>query len=119
MTNVIRHKGYSATVAFDADDRIFFGRIAGIADGIGFHADTVDGLIAAFGEAVDDYLETCRVVGKTPDKPYSGKLMLRVDPALHAQAALAAELAGKSLNQLGEEALRVVAERTLATRAAA
>lgn len=116
MTNVIRHKGYSATVAFDADDRIFFGRIAGIADGVGFHADTVDGLIAAFNEAVEDYLETCLAVGKTPEKPYSGKLMLRVDPALHARAALAAELAGKSLNQLGEEALRFMAERTLAGR---
>lgn len=119
MTNVISHKGYSATVGFDAEDRIFFGRIAGIADGVGFHADTVDGLIAAFEEAVEDYLEACARVGKNPDKPYSGKLMLRVAPSVHAQAALAARLTGKSLNQFGEEALRQVAERTVADRAAA
>jgi len=112
MTNILRHKGYSARVAFDADERIFFGRIAGIADGVGFHADTVDGLVAAFEEAVDDYLETCAKVGKKPDKPYSGKLMLRVDPGVHAKAALAAQLAGKSLNQFGEEALRAASERT-------
>ena len=55
---------------------------------------------------MDDYLETCRITGKLPERPYSGKLMFRVDPALHAKAARAAELAGKSLNQWGEEALR-------------
>lgn len=111
MTNVLRHNGYSARVEFDADDRIFFGRIAGIADGVGFHADTVDGLVAAFEEAVDDYLETCATIGRKPDKPYSGKLMLRVDPNIHARAALAAQLAGKSLNQFGEEALRAASEQ--------
>ncbi len=111
MTNILRHKGYSARVEFDADDRIFVGRIAGIADGVGFHADTVVGLVAAFEEAVDDYLETCAAIGKEPDKPYSGKLMLRVDPNVHARAALAAQLAGKSLNQFGEEALRTASEQ--------
>ena len=64
MTDVLRHKGYSARIEFDAEDRIFFGRIAGIADGIGFHADTADGLVAAFEEAVEDYLETCAKIGK-------------------------------------------------------
>jgi predicted HicB family RNase H-like nuclease len=111
MTNVLQHKGYSARIEFDADDRIFFGRIAGIADGVGFHAETVEGLVAAFEEAVVDYLETCAKVGKKPDKPYSGKLMLRVDPRVHAKAALAAQLAGKSLNQFSEEALRTASER--------
>jgi len=111
MTNILRHKGYSARVEFDADDGIFFGRIAGIEDGVGFHADTVAGLIAAFEEAVDDYLETCARIGKAADKPYSGKMMLRVSPETHAKAALAAKLSGKSLNQFGEEALRQAAER--------
>lgn len=99
------HKDCSARVEFDADDRIFFGRIAGIADGVGFHADTVDGLIAAFEEAVDDHLATCVRVGKRPDRPYSGKLMLRNKPELHRALALRAALAGKSLNQFGAEAL--------------
>jgi predicted HicB family RNase H-like nuclease len=111
MTNILRHKGYAARVEFDAGDGIFFGRIAGIEDGIGFHADTVPGLVAAFEEAVDDYLETCAAVGKPPEKPYSGKMMLRVSPEVHAKAALAAKLAGKSLNQFGEEALREAADR--------
>ena len=104
--NVLKYKGYWASVEFDEDDMILVGRIAGINDVIGFHADTVEDLVAAFHEAVEDYLETCAKIGKAPEKSYSGKLMLRVDPALHARLARAAELAGKSLNQLGEEALK-------------
>jgi predicted HicB family RNase H-like nuclease len=106
MTNVVKHKGYYARVEFDADDRVFFGRIAGIEDGISFHSDTVDGLIAAFEEAVDDYLQTCERVGKAAERPYSGTVYLRVDPSTHAEAAIAAALAGMSLNQFGEEALQ-------------
>ena len=68
-------------------------------------ADNVADLRQAFHDAVDDYLATCARIGKTPEKSYSGKLMLRVDPRLHARLVRAAKLAGKSLNQFGEEAL--------------
>jgi predicted HicB family RNase H-like nuclease len=100
------YKGYAARIEFDGDDEIFFGKIAGIQDSISFHADTVADLKKAFHEAVDDYVATCARVGKDPQKPYSGNLMLRVEPALHSQVATAAEMAGLSLNQWGEEVLR-------------
>jgi predicted HicB family RNase H-like nuclease len=106
MSNILDHRGYRARVEFDADDGIFVGRIAAIRDGVTFHADTVAGLVDAFREAVDDYLETCAKIGKTPEKPYSGRMMLRVDPAIHAKSVEAAELAGKSLNQWTEDVLR-------------
>ena len=109
MSNVLKHKGYAARVEFDAEDGIFFGRVAGIADKVSFHADSVKELVDAFKEAVEDYLETCARIGKRPDKPYSGNLMLRVDPSVHAQVALAAKLSGKSVNQWSEEALRTAA----------
>lgn len=105
MSNILTHKGYSARVEFDDEDGIFFGQIAGLRDGVGFHADSVEGLRAAFREAVDDYLETCARVGKDPNKPYSGQVMFRITPETHRRAALAAELAGKSLNQWAEEVL--------------
>lgn len=105
MTNRMTYKGYTARIEFDDDDGIFFGRVAGIRDGVGFHADTVDGLRAAFREAVDDYLETCAKLGKEPQKAFSGQMMFRVNPEVHRKAALAAELAGKSLNQWAEEVL--------------
>lgn len=103
--NILQYKGYSARVEFDADDGLFFGRLAGVNDVIGFHADSVTELVSAFHEAVDDYVETCAKLGKSPEKPCSGRLMLRVDPKVHASALRAAELAGLSLNQWSERVL--------------
>lgn len=108
---VLMYKGYAATVEFDADDMILVGKLTGIDDVIGFHADDSKEFIAAFHEAVDDYIETCAKAGRAPQKPYSGKVMFRIDPTVHAQAALAAQLAGKSLNAWGEQALREAAEK--------
>ena len=105
MTNTMSYKGYSARVEYDDEDGIFTGRVAGIRDGVGFHADSVDDLRRAFREAVEDYLETCARVGKAPQKPFSGRMMFRVNPEVHRRAAIAAELAGKSLNQWAEEVL--------------
>ena len=66
--NVLTYKTYSARVEFDAEDKILHGRIAGIRDGVTFHASDVDELQRAFREAVDDYVETCAKIGKTPQK---------------------------------------------------
>lgn len=113
MTNVLKHNGYQARVDFDADDRIFIGRIVGIDDIVTFHANTVDGLLEAFKESLEDYIETCAKVGKNPERSYSGTVYLRVNEATHANAAKAAQLAGKSLNEFGEEALQMAAARYL------
>lgn len=99
------YKGYSARVEYDDEDGIFVGRIAGIRDGVGFHADSVAELREAFHEAVEDYIETCASIGKEPQKAFSGQMMFRVNPELHRRAAVAAELAGKSLNQWAEDVL--------------
>jgi predicted HicB family RNase H-like nuclease len=105
MSNVMTYKGHQARIEYDDEDGIFTGRLAGIRDGVGFHADTVEGLREAFHVAVEDYLETCAKIGKEPQKAYSGQMMFRVNPEVHRKAALAAELAGKSLNQWAEEVL--------------
>ena len=105
MTNTMSYKGYSARIAYDDEDGIFTGQIAGIRDRVGFHADTVEGLREAFLEAVEDYIDTCASVGKEPQKTYSGQVMFRVSPEVHRRAALAAELSGKSLNQWAEDVL--------------
>ena len=56
-----------AVVGFDPDDEIFTGRIVGINDVVGFHATTVKALKTAFHEAVEDYLATCKGLGKRPE----------------------------------------------------
>ena len=111
MMNVLEYKGYSARVELDPDDECFVGRLAGINDIVGFHGETIAELKAAFHEAVDDYVETCSKAGKPPERPYSGKVMFRISPEVHARAALAAELKGVSLNQWAEEVLAKAVEK--------
>ncbi len=101
----MKHKGYSARIEYSDEDSCFVGHIAGIRDIVGFHGEAVSELRAAFEEAVDDYLETCQKLGKQPKKPYSGKLLLRIPPKVHAAVAQAAEVSGKSINQWAADML--------------
>ncbi len=68
---MMKNKGYSARIHRDDEDGIFIGRVTGIRDGVGFHADNVRALREAFREAVDDYLATCAKAGKVPQRPCS------------------------------------------------
>jgi predicted HicB family RNase H-like nuclease len=103
--NMMRHRGYAARIEYSDADKCFVGHIAGIRDIVGFHGESVEELRAAFEDAVDDYLETCEKIGKAPQRPYSGKIMLRIPPELHADIAMRAEASGKSLNQWAADAL--------------
>jgi predicted HicB family RNase H-like nuclease len=114
MSNALTYKGFNARVEFDAEDRIFVGRIAGIRDIISFHAETVSGLEKAFKESVNDYLKACEALGQSPNKPVSGNLMLRVPTDVHAKALEAAELSGQSLNVWATEVLRRATTNQLA-----
>ena len=107
MMNTMTYKGYTARIEYDDTDRIFVGRLAGMRDIVGFHASTVDALESAFHESVDDYVQACKKLGQTPQKPASGKLMLRVAPEIHRAALIAAQASGKSLNQWAATALQI------------
>ncbi|MDU9048198.1 MAG: type II toxin-antitoxin system HicB family antitoxin [Candidatus Electrothrix sp. Rat3] len=97
--NAMTYKGYAASIEYNENDGCFVGHITGIRDRVGFHGESVAELKAAFQEAVEDYLETCAVVGKKPQKPYSGKLTLRIQPELHAAIATAAQVNGQNIQQ--------------------
>jgi predicted HicB family RNase H-like nuclease len=109
--NILTHKGYTARIHFDDRDGVFVGRVLGLRDIVSFHADSVARLRTAFKAAVEDYLADCEERGVSPEKPSSGKLLLRVPPEVHGQAMIAAQAAGKSLNQWVADALtKAVAE---------
>ncbi|WP_259759222.1 type II toxin-antitoxin system HicB family antitoxin [Pseudomonas sp. GCEP-101] len=95
----MKYRGYAARIEYSDDDGLFIGHIAGIRDVVGFHGESVSELREAFEEAVDDYLATCEKLGREPQRPFSGKLSLRLDPQLHAQVAIKAELSNQSINQ--------------------
>jgi predicted HicB family RNase H-like nuclease len=99
----MRYKGYAARIEYDARDDIFVGRVLGMRDIISFHASSVPELHEAFRGALEDYLADYAEQGIAPEKPASGKVMLRIRPEVHAAASVAARAAGKSLNQWADE----------------
>jgi predicted HicB family RNase H-like nuclease len=107
--NTMTTKGYTARVDFDERDNIFVGRVLGVRDIISFHGETVDQLRGEFESAVQDYLADCEERGISPERPTSGKLLLRMPPEVHGKALVAAQAAGKSLNQWATEVLQEAA----------
>jgi predicted HicB family RNase H-like nuclease len=106
----VTYRGCTARVEYDPRDEAFVGRVLGIEDRITFHGATVVTLRRDFHAAVDHYLADCAARGRAPQKPYSGKILLRVAPEIHARAAMTAEAQGKSLNRWAAE---VLAQRSL------
>ena len=95
----MKYKGYTARIDFDSKDEIFCGRLLGMNEALVFHGASVEELRGDFEFAVDHYLAECERLGKTPEKPASGKMLLRLSPELHASAMVAAAASGKSVNQ--------------------
>jgi predicted HicB family RNase H-like nuclease len=93
------YKGYSARVTLDEEQGLFHGEVIGITDVVTFQGRTAEELTAAFHESIDDYLAFCRERGEEPDKPYSGRFVVRVAPELHRQVAMAAKRAAVSMNE--------------------
>ena len=96
--NSIEYNGYVGIFSYDEEADAFHGRVVGLRDVITFEGRSVDELKKALAESVEDYLDFCRQRGEEPEKPLSGKFVVRVDPALHRAIAVAAERDGKSLN---------------------
>ncbi len=104
--STMNFQGYAARVEYDERDDIFVGRVLGLRSIISFHGKTVAELRRAFTAAVKDYLADCREQGISPEKPASGKLLIRVPPEVHSLALIKAQSMGKSLNQWATEALQ-------------
>lgn len=93
------YKGYAARIGYSDEDELLIGRVVGIRDIITFHGNSVDEIRAAFQEAIDFYLETCAERGEKPNRPYSGKLLVRMPIETHEAVATMADVSGKSINQ--------------------
>ena len=107
--NHMSYRGYTARMDFDAEDKIIVGRVIDIDDIITFHGASVAEFEAAFNTAVDGYIQACEQLGQAPDKPASGRMMLRVNPVVHAAAVKASARSGQSLNKWAEKVLKAAA----------
>lgn len=116
MKNTMTYRGYTASLEFDPDDNILVGRVLDIDDIVCFHGESVAAFKAALHEAVDDYVTACEKLGQSPEKPASGRMMLRVAPVVHAAALKAAAHAGQSLNRWVERTLREATHTRIGTQ---
>lgn len=105
MMSVMTYRGYTASMDFDPEDKIIVGRVRDIEDIITFHAESVGEFESIFHSTIDDYVAACEQLGSAPEKPASGRLMLRIAPTVHAAALKAAARSGTSLNKWAEHVL--------------
>lgn len=96
---MLKYKGYEGVIDdIDAETGWLAGNVIGIQGAITFEGATAAELEKAFRESVDDYLEFCANLAEEPEKPFSGKFVVRVSPELHRRVSEAARKADVSLN---------------------
>ena len=96
---MLKYKGYTGYVEFDDESGIFHGEVLDLRDVITFQGKSVEEIKKSFRDSIDDYLEFCKERNEKADKPFSGRLMVRLPPRLHRKAYISARQEGKSLNQ--------------------
>ena len=94
----MRYKGYEASVEFDEKAEIFFGKVLNTSDVITFQSESSKELMKEFQESVDEYLAFCENLGEEPEKPFSGKILVRLGENLHKEVALIASRKKTSIN---------------------
>lgn len=104
--NHFEYKGYLGSAEIDVESRVLVGKLLFLRDVVAYSGTDVNGLEAAFREAVDEYLATCAELGDEPDVPCKGSFNVRVGAPLHREIALKARARGIGLNEMVCEALR-------------
>ena len=103
---MMEYKGYVGKAEFDDEAEVFYGEVIGLRDVVTFRGVSVKELQKSFKDSIDDYLAFCKRMGKTPDVPASGRLILRIPPELHSRAAVIAKSEGRSLNTWVADAVK-------------
>jgi predicted HicB family RNase H-like nuclease len=99
MENTFEYKGYVGQFHYEPGDEAFHGVVVGLRDVVHFQGACVAELQESFRGSVDDYLQWCAEEGVEPEKPYTGRFVVRIPPDLHRSITMKARLAGVSLNQ--------------------
>lgn len=102
----MNYKGYYGHVVYDDEAKIFHGEVINTRTVITFQGKTVDEIEQAFRDSIKDYLDWCKERKKEPEKPFSGKFVLRISPELHRQLNLEAKKNNTSINSLIVETLK-------------
>ena len=103
--NILKYKGYEGTAEIDMDSLKCRGKILFINDLVTYQAADPASLVGEFEAAVDDYIETCKILGREPNKPLKGQFNVRISPDLHKKAVIRASSEGTTLNKVVVNAL--------------
>ena len=98
MATSIKFNDYVASIEYDADIEMFFGKIVNLSSPVTFYGASVEELQREFENSIQAYLEVCRERGIEPERPYSGRINIRMTPEQHRRFAQQAAMKGKSLN---------------------
>ncbi|MFA6234339.1 MAG: type II toxin-antitoxin system HicB family antitoxin [Bacteroidota bacterium] len=109
---MLEYKNYRGAVEYIEDARIFHGEVLGTKDVITFQGTTPDEIETAFRDSIDDYLEFCKERGERPDKPYSGKLVVRMSEPMHRYVAELAKSENESINSIVLQAIAAHLEKS-------
>mgnify|MGYP000441951130 CR=1 FL=1 len=107
----MKHKNYIGKVEFDDEADIFHGEVINTRDVITFQGTTVDEVKKSFVDSVEDYLAFCKERGEEPDKPFSGRFNLRIEPELHQKIYILAHAHKMSLNAWLSQAIEKIAQQ--------
>lgn len=96
---------YHAKIDYDEELDVFRGEILGLNGGADFYGKNPRELRAEFRKSLKVFLDVCKEKGIEPRRHFSGKFNLRISPELHEQLAIEAQVQGKSINAVAQEAL--------------
>jgi predicted HicB family RNase H-like nuclease len=114
MIKPMTYNGYTAKIEYDAECNCFLGEVLDLNDIITFSGSTPDELKQALKDSIEAYVEYCKETGEAPEKPFSGKFSVRIEPELHKAVSRYAALTGKSVNAFVSDALTVATEQRVA-----
>lgn len=106
----MEYNGYVGRIEYDDEAELFHGEIVNLKDVITFQGRSVEELRSALEDSVRVYINFCRERGEEPEKPFSGRFLVRVSPDVHRAIAVAAAREEKSVNAWVRETLVQAAE---------
>ena len=106
MDNIMNYRGYWAEIKYSDEDECFCGKVEGLKnDLISFEGETVKELKKDFKDAINSYLQTCKELGKEPEKQCKGSLNVRLGVELHNKAKMKSIEQNISINELIKKAV--------------
>ena len=106
----MQYKNYIARIDIDEQNDTFHGRVINISDVINFKGKSMAELKREFAKSIEAYFKFCKDEGDEPEKPFSGRFVLRIDPEVHRAITRAAEREGVSINKWAEQQLELAAQ---------